>query len=249
MLHSIRVRRSQGWQFIPDVRKADPKGFRGLPHIAATPCAEGCAACRDVCSTGAIKLEPFSLDLGLCIFCGECADVCPQDKIGFTNDFKMAATSRADLIRRDGDGAMPLIAADPALKQIFGSSLKLRQVSAGGCNGCELELNAAANVNFDMGRWGIDWVASPRHADALVLSGPITVNMAAALRLAWDGMSSPKLVISAGACAISGAPYQDSPVTDRSFLGAFPPALYVPGSPPHPLTFVNGLIDLLGIDR
>ncbi len=249
MLHSIRVRRSQGWQFIPDVRKADPKGFRGLPHISAAPCAEGCEACRDVCSTGAIKLEPFSLDLGLCIFCGECADVCPQDKIKFTNDFKMAATNRADLIRRDGDGAMPPIAVNPAFKKIFGSSLKLRQVSAAGCNGCELELNAAANVNFDMGRWGIDWVASPRHADALVLSGPISVNMAAALRLAWDGMSSPKLVISAGSCAISGAPYQDSPVTDRSFLDAFPPALYIPGCPPHPLTFVNGMLDLLGVGR
>ncbi len=247
MLHSIRVRKAQGWQFIPDVRKADPKGFRGLPHISAAPCATGCEACRDVCSTGAIALEPFRLDLGLCIFCGECADVCPQDKITFTNDFKMAATDRADLIRRDGDGPMTPVKASATFKNLFGRSLKLRQVSAGGCNGCELELNAAANVNFDMGRWGIDWVASPRHADGLVLTGPITVNMARALRLAWDGMPAPKFVIAVGACAISGAPYQDSPVTDRSFLGEFTPQLYIPGSPPHPLTFVNGLLDLLGV--
>lgn len=249
MLHSIRVRRSQGWQFIPDVRKADPKGFRGLPHISAATCAEGCEACRDVCSTGAIDLDPFRLDLGLCIFCGECADVCPQQKISFTNDFKMAATDPADLIRRDGSGAMTPVTASATFKKLFGRSLKLRQVSAGGCNGCELELNAAANVNFDMGRWGIDWVASPRHADGLVLTGPITANMAAALRLAYEAMPAPKFVIAVGACAISGAPYQDSPVLDRSFLGEFTPQLYIPGSPPHPLTFVNGLLDLLGIGK
>ena len=247
MLHSIRVRRAQGWQFIPDPRTASPKGLRGLPHIGAAPCGEGCHACRDVCSTGAIKLDPFRLDLGLCIFCGECAEVCPDGKITFTDDFKLASTSRDALIRRDGDQAMPPIVASAALKQLFGRSLKLRQVSAGGCNGCELELNATANVNFDLGRWGIDWVASPRHADALVLTGPITVNMARALRLAWDGMPAPKFVIAVGACAISGAPYHDSPATERGFHDKFPPQLYVPGNPPHPLTFINGLLDLLGI--
>ena len=248
MLHSIRVRRSQGWQFIPDVRKADPKGFRGLPHVSAVPCAEGCAACRDVCPTGAIALEPFRLDLGLCIFCGECADVCPQQKIEFTSDYKMAALNPADLICLDGAKTMTPVTANATFKKLFGRSLKLRQVSAGGCNGCELELNAAANVNFDMGRWGIDWVASPRHADGLVLSGPVTVNMAKALRLAWDGMPAPKLVIAVGSCAISGAPYVDGTV-DRSFLGEFTPQLYIPGNPPHPLTFVNGLLDLLGIKK
>ncbi|MBK9752197.1 MAG: 4Fe-4S binding protein [Nannocystis sp.] len=249
MLHSIRVRRSQGWQFIPDVRAASPKGFRGLPHVAEAPCREGCSACRDLCPTSAIALDPFRLDLGLCVFCGECADVCPDKKLSFSNDFKMASTSRETLVRRDGDRALTPLLASATFKKLFGRSLKLRQVSAGGCNGCELELNASANVNFDMGRWGIDWVASPRHADGLVLSGPITANMAEALRLAWDGMPAPKLVIAAGSCAISGAPYQDAYAVDRSFLGEFTPQLYIPGCPPHPLTFVNGLLDLLGVGR
>src|SRR3954469_24395991 len=110
MLHSIRVRKSQGWQFIPDVRKADPKGFRGLPHVSEAPCADGCTACRDVCPTGAITLDPFRLDLGLCIFCGECAEVCPE-KITISNDYKMAATTREGLVRREGDRAMTPIAA------------------------------------------------------------------------------------------------------------------------------------------
>ena len=133
------------------------------------------------------------------------------------------------------------------MRRRFGHSLKLRSVSAGGCNGCELEINALTNVNFDIGRYGIDIVASPRHADGLVLTGPITRNMADALQLCWDAMPDPKLVIAVGACAISGSPFEGSPAVERSFLERFKPTLYVPGCPPHPLTFVCGVLDLLGI--
>jgi Ni,Fe-hydrogenase III small subunit len=104
-----------------------------------------------------------------------------------------------------------------------------------------------ANVNFDVQRFGIDWVASPRHADALVLSGPLTKNMADAVRLAWDAMPDPRFVIAFGACAISGGLYEGAPALDRTFLQEVGPALYVPGCPPHPLTFVSAILDLLGI--
>lgn len=246
ILKSLRVRFSQGEQYIPELRAAAPRGFRGLPVIAEGPCGDGCAACRDACPTAAIALEPFRLDLGKCTFCNACADVCP-DKITFTNAPRMAARQRDDLVLREGQQGPPPVAADAALVKLFGRSLRLRQVSAGGCNGCELELNALANVNFDLQRYGIEWVASPRHADALVVSGPLTKNMRDAVRLAWDAMPDPRFVIAAGACTISGGLYADAPGVDRTFLDDHIPVLFVPGCPPHPLTFVHAILDLLGV--
>jgi Ni,Fe-hydrogenase III small subunit/ferredoxin len=247
MFKAITVRRSQGAQTIPDPRQASPAGFRGKPVIAAEPCAAGCRACADVCPSGAVALEPLRIDLGRCTLCGDCAPACPSGKLAFDNDIRLAATDRAGLVLGAQRRAPDPIAVSAELKRRFGRSLKLRSVSAGGCNGCELEVNALTNVNFDIGRFGIDIVASPRHADGLVLTGPITRHMAEALQLCWDGMPDPKLVIAVGACAISGGLFEASDSVDRRFLERFKPSLYVPGCPPHPLTFVCGVLDLLGI--
>lgn len=247
MFKSIAVRVSQGSQFIPDPRQASPTGFRGRPLIGAADCSTGCGACMAACPTAAITLNPVAIDLGRCVFCGDCEPACPSAKISFSNDVGMAATDRRNLTVSQPRPELDPIKVNEALRQRFGRSLKLRSVSAGGCNGCELEVNALTNVNFDIGRYGIDIVASPRHADGLVLTGPITRNMAQALQLCWDGMPEPKLVIAVGACAISGSPFEGSSAVDRSFLGRFAPTLYVPGCPPHPLTFVRGVLDLLGI--
>jgi Ni,Fe-hydrogenase III small subunit len=199
------------------------------------------------CPTAAITLDPVAIDLGRCVLCGDCAPACPSAKISFSNDFRLAATDRRALVVSEPQPDLDPIKVSEALRKRFGRSLKLRVVSAGGCAGCELEVNALTNVNFDIGRYGIDIVASPRHADGLVLTGPITRNMAAALQLCWDAMPEPKLVIGVGACAISGSPFEGSTALERSFLERFAPALYVPGCPPHPLTFVCGVLDLLGI--
>lgn len=244
MLKALRVRIAQGRQFVPNLRAARPAGFRGRPVITASSCTTGCEACRDECPTGAISLDPLALDLGRCTFCGLCAEICPSERITFTQDPQMAARTPEALVVRDDRG--PTVARDPDLARIFGRSLKLRQVSAGGCNACELELNALANVNFDVQRYGIEWVASPRHADGLVLTGPLTANMRDAVRLAWDAMPDPRFVVAVGACTISGGLYRNSPAIDRTFLGEAIPVLLIPGCPPHPLTFIHGILDLLG---
>jgi Ni,Fe-hydrogenase III small subunit/NAD-dependent dihydropyrimidine dehydrogenase PreA subunit len=247
MFRALRFRASQGTPLITDLRKATPYGFRGRPQIAPTPCEEGCDACVSACPTGAITLEPVRLDLGKCVFCEECVTACPTDKITFTSEPRMGAATREALVIEEGETAIDPVPRSAALASMFGRSLRLRQVSAGGCNGCELELNALSNVNFDLQRYGIEWVASPRHADALVLTGPLTKNMAEAVRLAWAAMPDPRFVVAFGACAISGGLYAEASGVDRSFFDEVAPVLFVPGSPPHPLTFVHAIIDLLGI--
>ena len=244
---SLRVRMSQGNQFITDLRKAVPNGFRGRPVISGEPCAEGCSACRDVCPTSAITTNPVALDLGRCVFCADCVDACPQHKIQFTSDPVMAAAERSHLVLREGQQGMLALRSSAALAKLFGRSLKMRQVSAGGCNACELELNALANVNFDVQRFGIEWVASPRHADALVVTGPLTRNMKDAIRLCWDAMPDPRFVIAVGTCAISGGLYEGAEGVDRTFIESVGPSLFVPGCPPHPLTFVHAILDFLGV--
>lgn len=253
MWKALRVRASQGQQTIADLRSARPDGFRGRPTIHATPCPDGCTRCRDVCPTQAIALDPVRLDLGRCVFCNECAIVCPANKFDFGNDPRMAKADPRKLVVVEGDPAPPPVApsaaadeAARAFRRIFGRSVRLRQVCAGSCNGCEMELAATANVNFDLQRFGIDWVPSPRHADGLVLSGPLTRNMARAVQLAWDAMPEPRFLVAVGACAISGGLYREGADTDRTFLDTVKPIVHVPGCPPHPLTFAHALLDLLG---
>lgn len=243
---SLRVRVSQGTQYITDLRKAVPAGFRGRPSISRDPCVADCRACLEVCPSGAIRLGPVALDLGRCVFCNACAEVCPSKKLDFTSNPRMGGSDRDSLVIEEGASEAAQVRAHSTFARLFGRSLKMRQVSAGGCNACELELGALSNVNFDVQRYGIEWVASPRHADALVLSGPLTRTMKDAVELAWDAMPEPRFLVAVGACAISGGLYDGASGVDRGFLAAVGPSLYVPGCPPHPLTFVNAILDLLG---
>lgn len=246
MIGNIKILLQQGMQTIPNVETAEVPGiFRGTPIITKNKVDE--QALKELCPTDAISVDPVSIDLGKCTFCGECAFAFP-DKIRFTKDYKMATNNRSNLIAKEGEAHPIMMDADLIRKEIrkfFSGSLKLRQVSAGGDNSCELELNACGNVNFDMGRFGIEFVASPRHADGIVITGPITENMSKPLLDCYNAIPDPKIIILAGTDAISGGIFQDSPAINRSFLQDHPVDLYVPGNPVHPLTFINGILNLI----
>ena len=239
MLDTLKSRIFQGKQFIKDIKNAQIKPeFRGFPIISDGECDPS------VCPTGALKTNPISIDMGKCTFCGACERV--YENIKLSNGYKLTSTDRDKLIITPETSyeefEKSAITIKKEIVKTFGHSLKLRQVSAGGCNGCEMELNACSNVNFDMGRFGIDFVASPRHADGIVITGPISDNMAFALENCYNSVPNPKLVILCGACAISGGVFQNSPNINREFLDKYSIDLYIPGCPVHPLTFINGVL-------
>jgi Ni,Fe-hydrogenase III small subunit/NAD-dependent dihydropyrimidine dehydrogenase PreA subunit len=246
MISDIKILFHQGKQYIPDVTTVEVPGiFRGRPVISTEPTDR--ARLVEICPTGAISPDPVSIDMGKCVFCGECQFAFPG-KIRFTKEYKFSSGTREGLIipeGRDEPVTVNPVLVRKEIRKYFGKSLKLRQVSAGGDNSCEWELNAAGNVNFDMGRFGIEFVASPRHADGIVITGPITKNMARPLQICYDAVPHPKIIILAGTDAISGGIFAGSNALDRSFLDKYPVDLYVPGNPVHPLTFINGVLDLI----
>lgn len=248
-MKEISIYRRHGRQYIRNLKKAFVEApFRGRPVIGLDITPAEAEMASALCPGGAIQSTPFCIDLGRCEFCGECTFMLPG-KITFTNEHRLATNIPERLILEPGINDPIRLDPDKIRKEIrsfFRHALKLRQVSAGGDNSAEMELNACGNVNFDMGRYGIEFVASPRHADGLVITGPITGNMAKALQICYEAIPDPKIVILAGTAAISGGIFRESPALDRSFLEAIPVDLLIPGNPPHPLTFINGILDLTG---
>lgn len=248
-----RLRQGHHTNRFPEVVPPVPDRLRGRPTIDATKCPAGCHACADACSVDAITFATGldgrpspRIDLGKCIFCPDCETACPQHAIHFAPEHRLATSTRADLTVADGKVYALGKRLEGELLRLYGRSLKLRVVSAGGCNGCEVDVNVLTTLVWDLGRFGINYVASPRHADGMVICGPVTTNMELAVQKTWEAIPNPKLCIAIGACAIAGGPFAGNPQHRGGAAAVVPVDLFIPGCPPHPLTILDGFLRLIG---
>lgn len=248
MLRIIKTRIQQKYRTMayPDGPPPElPQRFIGRPTVNHGTCRDGCDLCIASCPVHAVHMsldtEGPVIDTGRCIFCRACEEVCPAGIIRFSREYRLAASPRHELFVQAGSPEH-----GPARHEIatrfFKRSLKLRQVSAGGCNACEADTNVLGTLAWDLGRFGIQFVASPRHADGLLITGPVTENMRLALEKTYAAVPDPKIVIAAGACAIAGGPYVDHPEQHNGVSDILPVDLFIPGCPPHPLTILDGLL-------
>lgn len=250
MFEFLRTRLSQGKRTVrfPVDASVLPERFRGRPVLHCLNGGVESDGCLPEAPTALFRNDGRSLpvlDVGECLFAPEEAIESSRCRIAFTRDYRMASSQRDGLVTPNGE--IQLAAAlDERMKRLLGRSLRLRSVSAGSCNGCESELVALGNVVFDLARFGVQFVASPRHADGIVITGAVSQNMREALEKTYAAVPDPRIVIAVGACAIAGGPFRGS----TEVLGGVPPEvpvdLWIPGCPPHPFTVLDGLLRLLG---
>ncbi len=215
--------------------------YRGLPKIHSDCDPTVIQQCVDNCPQQAINAVEKTIDLGRCLFCGLCEQISEGQFVTFSQDFGLGCAQRDAL---NTSGSLPDLAAHSKqhFKKLFGRSLQLRQVSAGGCNSCESDINVLATPFFDLARFGIAYVASPRHADGIHVTGPVTRNMKAAVLNAYESVPAPKVVIASGVCAISGGPFYGSNEVSEGLDSIIPVDLFIPGCPPHPMTTLHALL-------
>ena len=243
MLNVLKNRYERGCKTsrYPKAKVELPARYRGVPVVHKDAPGDLAARCAEACPQEALDASNRTLDLGLCTCCGACERQSEGKFVSFTQDFETGTARRSDLVT---DGSLPDLAAHSKqhFKKLFGRSLQLRQVSAAGCNACEADLNVLATPFFDLARFGINFVASPRHSDAVVVTGPISTNMKTALLQTYEAMPAPKVVIAVGNCTISGGVFRGSPEIADGLESLLPVDLFIPGCPPHPMTNLHALL-------
>lgn len=247
MIKALLARLYQGHRTgkFPDAPPTLPDRFAGRPLIASEKC-NSCGKCTEVCPTNAIdyKNKIVSIDTGKCTFCRECENVCSAGAIQFSKEYRLAAMTRENLLA-NGQIYEPERPTNREFLKFCGHSLKIRQISAGGCAACELDFNVLNTLAWDMGRFGIQVVASPRHADCILVTGPVSKNMLLALKKGYEATPRPVWVIASGACSISGGLFAGSPDCCDGVEEILKPDLYVPGCPPHPAVLLEGILRLM----
>jgi Ni,Fe-hydrogenase III small subunit len=245
MFNILKNRFEQGYRTSAYPKKPVelPKRYRGKPQIFRSASQKLADNCASSCPQDAIDAERRLIDMGRCVFCGTCERLSEGKFVSFTQDFEIAVAEKEHLIT---DGSqLPALAEHSRqhFKKLFGRSLQLRQVSAAGCNACEADLNVLATPFFDLARFGINFVASPRHADGIVVTGPISENMKEATLQTYDAVPAPKFVIAVGSCSITGGPFRGSPEVSEGLDSLLPVDLFIPGCPPHPMTNLHAFLN------
>jgi len=225
---------------------------RGMPVLTEAPCkGSECRACADVCPTDCITVSggdgegKVLLDLGACVNCGLCLDVCPTDTIAENRSSRLAKRRREDLVLTNDQSMKTDSGPSLPLPSLIRKSIHARVVSTG-CSACDAEIGASSNPVFDLERFGVHVVASPRHADALIVTGPVGKGMQGPLRRCYGAMAEPKAVVAMGTCAISGGVHRNGYTHANGVDKVLPVDIYIPGCPPHPWTFIHGILVAMG---
>ena len=233
--------------------QAGQEGVFGMPRFDPDACGSGCQDCAAACPTSAITVEPaksgkerLAVDYGRCVVCQLCVEACPAEAAQSSFDWAFGVRDRADLILAERVKALPSNGAHAARKG-FRRSLHIRHVDAGSCNGCESELQALNNPFYNLHRFGIFFTPSPRFADLLLVTGPVTYAMQEPLRRTFDAMPEPRWVMAVGTCAVSGGIVGGGYACRTGLEGVLPVDLYLPGCPPNPAAIIEAL--LMFLDR
>ncbi len=225
-------------------------GVLGMPRFAPDRCGDGCAECAAACPTAAITIRAdqagaarLDVDYGRCVVCQLCVEACPAGAATASHDWAFATRDRADLVL---GRTAPAGGTRPSRRD-FRRSLHIRHVDAGSCNGCESELQALNNPVYNLHRLGIFFTPSPRFADLLLVTGPVTYAMHQPLRRTFEAMAEPRWVMAAGTCAVSGGIAGGGYACGHGLEGVLPVDLFLPGCPPNPAAMIEAL--LMFLDR